>query len=129
MTLALPTASVRTLSPVALRRAALALVCAGAAAGAYIAGDPSARLAADPDLATLLRGMAALKALIALAAAAAIWWRLALPISAGAASAYVAGAGVLVAGAVSIWQLSFIGAVAIGFHAALLGLALLALKR
>lgn len=85
-------------------------------------------LRADPELAALLRGMAALKALLALGAGAAVFWRFGLPISNGAAALYALCVAALFAGATAIWQLSHIGAIAIAFHGALIALGVLALR-
>jgi len=46
---------------------------------ATLFGEPGPRYLGDPALATLLRGMAAVKGLIALGAFAALWWRAAWP--------------------------------------------------
>lgn len=113
---------------IALRRGALVIACAVAAAATFMAGDPAPRLAADPDLARLLRGMAALKALIALAAAGLVWWRLARPVAPAPAAMAIAAVATLFAGAAAIFQLSFILPVAVAFHAALAALGVLALR-
>ena len=74
--------------------------------------------AAEPELATLLRGMAAIKGLLAISAAGLVWWRLGQPVSARAAVAYMACTWALFAATVLIWQLAFILAAAGLFHAA-----------
>ena len=74
--------------------------------------------ATEPDLAVLLRGMAAIKGLLALAAAGVVWWRLGQPVSSRVATAYVSCVCVLFASIVLIWQLAFILAAAVLFHAA-----------
>ncbi len=76
--------------------------------------------AAEPELAVLLRGMAAIKGLLALAAAGLVWWRLGQPVSRRAAVVYVACSWALFAATVLIWQLAFILAAAVLFHAAAL---------
>jgi hypothetical protein len=74
--------------------------------------------AAEPELAVLLRGMAAIKGLLALGAAGLVWWRLGQPVSGQAAVAYIACTWALFAATVLIWQLAFILAAAVLFHAA-----------
>ena len=56
-------------------RAALLAGCAAAIGLAAWAGNPADYLQADPALARLLRGMALLKGLIAIAAVGAVFWR------------------------------------------------------
>ncbi len=82
----------------------------------------------EPELAVLLRGMAAIKGLLAVAAASLAWWRLGLPVRVQAAAAYIACVWVLFAGTALIWQLAFIVAAAIVFHAALFFGLILALR-
>ncbi len=74
--------------------------------------------AAEPELVVLLRGMAAIKGLLALAAAGAVWWRLGQHVSSRVAAAYVGCVCVLFASTVLIWQLAFILTAAVLFHAA-----------
>jgi hypothetical protein len=120
--------SVSGVSAATVRRAACLSICLAAGMAAWMLGDPAPALARDSALANLLRGMAALKALMALGVGAVVWWRLGRPIGAPLAMGYGAGVAVLCAGAVSIWQVSFIGPVAIAFHAALIALLVMALK-
>jgi hypothetical protein len=117
--------------PVAVSAAAYwrvgVLLCAlVAVAMAYAACDPTPLLRADPGLARLLRGMAVLKALIALPVLALVYWRFGSPVSPRIAIGYLAGVSMMTAGPALIWQLSFIGPVALLFHAALIGLLLIA---
>lgn len=70
----------------------------------------------DAELATLLRGMAAIKGVLGVAAAALVWWRLGQPVSVRVAVAYIACIGLLVVGAVLIWQLAFLSVAAGLFH-------------
>jgi hypothetical protein len=86
----------------------------------------SAHPAVEPELALLLRGMAVIKAGIALAAVALSLWRFGQPVSSAAASGYVAGVCSLGAATVLIWHLSFIPAAAVIFHLGLFGLLALA---
>jgi hypothetical protein len=87
-------------------------------------GDPSGYLHADPALARLLRAMALIKAMIAIAAAGAVFWRLAWPVSKAVAAGYLAGCWVIAGSSMLIWQLSYIVPAAVLFHAAALSLLL-----
>lgn len=100
-------ASPRTL----LLGTALALVAAAAL------GDPQLMIAADPDLARLLRGMALVKSVLVLAAVGVLWWRLRQPLAAGHGLAYLVGAWLAAGATMLIWQLSFIVPAALAFHA------------
>ena len=94
----------------------------GSVAAAVVAWLAAAGVAQDaqPELATLLRGMAAIKGLLAVSAAGLAWWRLGQSVSARAAVGYVACTWFLFAATVLIWQLAFILAAAVLFHAAAL---------
>lgn len=80
----------------------------------------------DPELATLLRFMAVVKAAMALGAAALIAWRLRWPVRPATGLGYVAGVSSMAAGAGLIWQLGHIGTGALLVHGGLLALAGLA---
>jgi hypothetical protein len=108
--------------PLALR-AALAVGCAAAVGVGLWAGHPQAFQEADPDLARLLRGMAALKALIVLPAVGVVWWRAGHPLGWRLAVVYLGGAVVMTGASVFIWQLTSLALAAVAFHAA--GLAML----
>ncbi|WP_051631076.1 hypothetical protein [Afifella pfennigii] len=112
--------------PVLRRRAALALACLAAAALAFLAGDPAPRLAADAETARLLRGMALIKAVFVLAGFALLWWRLKSPVATPVLAGYVALLALMAGAAVLVWQLSFLAFTSLVFHAALIGLVLLA---
>ena len=99
--------------------------CALAIGLAAWAGDPSAYLHADPALARLLRCMALIKGVIALAAVGAVLWRLKWPISAGLYLAYMLGSCVIVGATMLVWQLTAIVLAAVLFHACALGMLLL----
>jgi hypothetical protein len=107
-------------------RAVLILACALSIGAAVWVSDPTAYLQADPALARLLRGMALIKAAAVLTAVAAVMWRferrVALPLSV----TYVVGSSALAGTTMLIWQLTWIAAAAVAFHAALLGLLLAA---
>ncbi len=80
----------------------------------------------DPELATLLRFMAVVKAAMALGAAVLVGWRFGSPVRPTAALGYVAGASSMAGGAGLIWQLGHIGTGALLVHGGLLALAGLA---
>jgi hypothetical protein len=99
-------------------RTALVCGCAVSMAAAAWYGDPTAYLQADPSLARLLRGMALIKALLVVLAAAAVLWRLGKPASYRVVAAYLAGCWAIAGAATLIWQLTLIPLAAIGFHVA-----------
>jgi hypothetical protein len=105
---------------IVLLRSGLVLGCAIAIGIAAWVGDPSGYLQTDPALARLLRGMALIKGLIAIAAVGAVFWRLGWPVSRRGAAAYLASSWVLTGSTMIIWQLSFIVPAALLFHAAAL---------
>ncbi len=107
-------------------RVALATACIVAGLAAAALAGPTAIAGVEPELVFLLRGMAVLKAGLALAAVALSFWRLGRPVSTRAAAGYVVGVSSLVAASVLIWFLSFIAAAAIVFHVGALGLLMLA---
>lgn len=76
----------------------------------------------DPELATLLRFMAVVKAAMALGAAALVGWRLGWPVRPAAGLAYIAGVSGMAAGAGLIWQLGHVGTGALLVHGGLLAL-------
>jgi hypothetical protein len=80
-------------------------------------GDPSS-FVHDPALSRLLRGMALIKAAISMAVVAAVLWRFGRPLSKPGAAGYLFGAWALVGSTMLIWQLSWIPAAAMLFHAA-----------
>lgn len=89
-------------------------------------GDPAPLLDRDASLAHLLRGMAAIKAVLVVAAAAVVAWRLRWPAAPAVAIAYGVGVCAMAAATALIWQLSFIAGAALLFHVAEIGLLLLA---
>jgi hypothetical protein len=84
--------------------------------------NPSAYSAAEPELALLLRGMAVIKAGVALVALALSFWRFGQPVSTSAALGYSLGVWALGGATVLIWFLSFIPAAALLFHLGVFGL-------
>lgn len=81
------------------------------------AGEPARYLRADPELAFLLRGMAAIKAVIVLAALGVLSWRFGHTVSQRMAAGYLMGAWLTAGATVLVWQLSFIPLAALVFHA------------
>lgn len=113
-----------TLSPTGARFAVLAALLLGAVT-AWASVLPTASVAAleaaGPDLTRLLRGMAAIKALLGAALLAGVAWRLGAPVSALALSAYGTAAFAMGAGLVLTWSMVALGLGAILLHAGLLG--------
>jgi|GEM_PF-1343706 len=109
-----------------LSRSSLIVVCVAAMAIAAHVGAPSTLLHDDPELAHLLRGMALIKATIALAAVALSWWRFRRPTPRVAAAIYIVAAGLMVGATISIWQLSSLLLAAVVFHLGLFALLVVA---
>lgn len=82
----------------------------------------------DPDLATLLHGMAILKAAATLGAMAVLWWRFERPIAPRIALAGLLAIGLMAGASVLIWHLDHLLPAAIAFHAGLFALPWLALR-
>lgn len=115
--------------PLPMRRRVVLTSASAVAVGlAAFLGDPAVMLAWDAELATLLRGMALIKALMAFAVLAALWWRFASPLSAAAFRLSTLCAALISGSAMMVWQLDFIIATGIAFHTALITLAVLALR-
>jgi hypothetical protein len=91
-------------------------------AGLLVAdGAETARaVAADPDLARLLRAMAGLKALMALAAIGVMMWRLGSPVGPVRLGLYALAAAAIAAGPGLIWNLTHVGSGAALLHGGLL---------
>lgn len=106
------------LSTPLFRRGALLVFCSASVALAAALGHPDAAILGDPQLAFLLRGMAALKALMVLAAAAVCFWRLGRPTPFRTAAVYVVGSAALAGASMLIWRLSSIPLAAVVFHLA-----------
>jgi len=107
---------------VALLRGGLVSGCAIAIGTAAWLGHPADYLNADPALARLLRGMALIKGVIALAIVGAVFWRLAWPVAKRAGAAYLLCSWAVAGSTMLIWQLSYIVPAAVLFHAAALSL-------
>ncbi|MEL6752857.1 MAG: hypothetical protein AAFO57_02425 [Pseudomonadota bacterium] len=117
-------ASLPRLTPLAARAIVLACLSIGAGA-AWISVSPAASVAAleaaGPDLTRLLRGMAAIKALLGAALLAGISWRLASPISPAGLAVYGAASAAMGAGLVLTWSLTLLAAGAVLLHLGLFG--------
>jgi hypothetical protein len=111
-------------SVVSLLRGGLVLGCVIAVGIAAWLGDPANYLHADPALARLLRAMALIKGIISIAAAAAVFWRLAWPVSRAVAASYLLACWAIAGSTMLIWQLSYIVPAALLFHAAAMSLLL-----
>jgi hypothetical protein len=117
----------RTLRLSNSRRAAqFALLADAAIAGlaGWVAGSPgetaTAVLQAGPDLALLLRFMACIKALFAVALVLLAAWRFAYPVGSAAALGYTGATALMCAAPGLIWTMSHVAAGALVFHAGLL---------
>lgn len=99
-------------------RSGLVAGCALAVLAGLALGDPTPRMAADPEVALLLRGMAAIKAVLLLGALALLAWRLGRPLPRWMAAVYVGGACVMAFATALIWQLTALPLAAVAFHAA-----------
>lgn len=110
---------------VSMLRGGLVLGCVLAIGVTAWLGNPGGYLHADPALARLLRAMALIKGIIAIAAAAAVFWRLAWPVSKAVAAGYLVACWAISGSTMLIWQLSYIVPAALLFHAAGLSLLLL----
>ena len=109
--------------PLATSRGIFCSVLAAAAAAGACAADPhqtaQAIAQAGPSWAHLLRAMAGLKTLMALAAAAAVLWRLHAPTSLARLASYSTAAAAMMAGPGLIWGLVHIALGALLLHAGL----------
>lgn len=97
-------------------RPLLVLLSVLAFSGAGIAALRAPAVAMDPDLARVIRAMAAIKGGFALAAFAGCLWRLARPARLWRTAIYVAGPPLMVAGAIGLFSLQGLGAAALGLH-------------
>lgn len=112
-----------------LRRGLLAVALLAGAGWAAHAGSPAetadAVARAGSELTRLLRCMAMLKAAMAAAALAAVWWRMALPAGAGWTAAYLAAGTAASAGPVLIWGMVHLGLGALLLHGGLFAILVL----
>jgi len=112
----------------AARLALLLVMCLGAGAAFLGTDGHASRVAAGYDgaaLVRLMRFMAAVKTLMAGCAAAALFWRLALPATVGWFGAYTAACGAMAAGPVLIWGLVHVALGAALLHGGLLAVIVL----
>ena len=107
---AVPSAEIRPARTILVLATILALLVAGAAALRAPAAIP------DPDLARLLRFMAAMKGVFALAAFTACYWRLARPATAWRVAVYVAGPPAMAGGALALFAFQNVALAAAGLH-------------
>ena len=80
--------------------------------------EPAAYWADDPELFRLLRGMGVLKALMAVSALAAVWWRLGRTITARLNTSYIVGVWAMALATALIWELTGVLAASALFHLA-----------
>ena len=116
------------LSPAMARGCLLLVMAAAATAGAIGAASPSSALAvahAGADLTRLLRFMAGLKALLAVAAGAAVFWRLGAAVTLPWLAAYALAGGAMAAGPGVIWAMVHVGLGALLLHGGLFATILL----
>jgi hypothetical protein len=109
-------------SPAMARLALVLSIVLAAAAGVMTtdaAHTAAAVAAAGDDFARLLRSMAVLKAGMAAGAAAAVWWRLGLPIHPVRFAAYALSCAAMAAGPGMIWGMERVGAGALLLHGGL----------
>ena len=108
-----------------LWQAALPLVVVLAIVGIWALADPTRTLAADPELAHVLRFMAAVKGGMALVALTFVGLRLGAPVAPAQGLGYLLAAGGAAAAPTLIWQLTWIGPAALVFYASVGALAML----
>jgi hypothetical protein len=77
------------------------------------------------DLTHLLRAMALIKSVMAVAAAGAVLWRLALPVTPARLAIYALACAAMAGGPGLIWDMAHVGAGALLLHAGLLATILL----
>jgi hypothetical protein len=115
-------------SPALARGILLLVITAAVAASAVSATSPASSLAvahAGTELTRLLRFMAVLKAGIAVAAAATVFWRLGAAVTLPWFAAYAAACGAMAAGPGVIWAMVHVGLGAVLLHGGLLAVILL----
>lgn len=110
---------------VTVLRALLLVGSVAAATVAWFAASGSSQ-SVEPQLAILLRGMAAIKGLLAALGTGLVYWRFGSPVSARAVSAYIGCVWLLFVACALIWQLAFILLGAVLFHVGGIGVLLVA---
>ena len=98
-------------------QAALPPVVVLAVIAVWVLADPAPTLAADPELARVLRFMAAVKGGMALVALALVGLRLGAPVMPSRGLGYLLAAAGAAAAPTLIWQLTWIGPAALLFYA------------
>jgi len=117
-----------TFSPAMARGFLVLVIAAAAAAGAMGAAAPTSSVAvahAGQELTRLLRFMAVLKSGIAVAACAAVFWRLGAPVTLPRFAAYATACAAMAAGPGLIWAMAHVGLGAVLLHGGLLAVILL----
>ena len=99
-----------------LLRVALLAGCVGAVGLAVWVGRPEQYLAADPELARLLRAMALIKAALVLGAVAILLWRFGYSLAPRLAAVYLLGVWAMAGASMMVWQLSALVLSAMLFH-------------
>jgi hypothetical protein len=116
------------LSPAVARAILASAILAGAVGGAIAVAPHTATAAAraaGPELARLLRAMAALKVLMAAPLVVAVVWRLGTAIGPVRLLAYATASAAMAAGPGLIWSLAQVSIGALLLHAGLIGTAIL----
>jgi hypothetical protein len=116
------------LSPLAARTLLAGIVVAACVAGFMVTGTVAAAHAAGlagADLTRLLRAMAAIKALAALAVTGAVLWRLGAAAAPGWLAAYTLACSAMAVAPGLIWDMAHVGAGALLLHGGLLAALLL----
>ncbi len=98
------------------------------AAGLAACALPAAAAGVDPQLALLLRFMAALKGAVVLGALGLACWRLRAPVTSATVFGYAAALAAMSTAPGLIWSLGHVAAGAASFHAGALGFAVVALR-
>jgi hypothetical protein len=114
-----PMAATRAL-PGPSRRAILLLAVAGAGAASAVFAAAGSALPADADLVLLVRFMAVVKAMMALAAAGLVWWRLGSGIGTGLAAGYIAAVTLMATSPGVVWSMTSPILASALFHSGLL---------
>jgi len=113
----------RALAPRLPARLRLSVIISAALIAGYLVTSPDvashAAAQAGPELTRLMRGMAAIKALMALAAGAAIFWRLGAPATRPWFAAYSLVAAAMAAGPGLIWNMEYLRTGALLLHGGL----------
>ena len=111
------------------RRASLLLIVAAAAIASFFVTSPTAEAQAvarsGPELAHLLRAMAGIKAIAAVALVAVTYWRLAAPVGRTRFAVYALACAAMAAGPGLIWGMDHVKLGALFLHGGLIVVALM----